>query len=595
MQLLRSGPHVAQVHGSAVAADAERLALHVHVDPPGQRERDDERRACEERRAHRRMNARFEVAVAREHGTCNDVLVDDRLLERGVDRTRSTNTGAAAIAGDGKAELVEERLQARGFEVFADHGRTGRERSLHPRLGGEAPLHCFFRDQPGCEHDAWIRRVGARGDRSDNDVAVVDVLTVGCTHRSFPVAAGRDRLREHTFESRLQVVQRNAVLWPLRSGHARHDAREVELDHAGVIDCALARCAETALRPVEGFGRAHALRGASGLQQVCAGLLVHREIADGRAVFDRHVGDRRAVGQRKVRDARAVELDELADDFRLTQHLGDAQDEIGRGHAVLQFPRHVHAHDVGCEKVDRLAEHRGFGFDAPHAPTDGAQPSDHAGVRVGTDERVRIDHAILLEKAWREKLQVELVKNAPARRHQAYAVIGLHRPLHEAEALVVALDLQLHVARERVGCTVVIDGQGVIERHVHRHSRTDGLGCVAHARDGTADGGEIAQQRNPCCAVEHDAPDGIRHFVFALSVELPVCERAHLRFGDTLAVTVAQQRFEHDAQRHREPGHACDAVLFQRRQSVIGFLLGEPEVYFAPGDLIEGVGHAVIL
>ena len=61
--------------------------------------------------------------------------------------------------------------------------------------------------------------------------------------------------------------------------------------------------------------------------------MIDGEEADGRAVLGGHVGDGGAIGQRQRGDSSAVELDELADDALLAQHLGDGEDEVGGGAA----------------------------------------------------------------------------------------------------------------------------------------------------------------------------------------------------------------------------------------------------------------------
>ena len=80
-----------------------------------------------------------------------------------------------------------------------------------------------------------------------------------------------------------------------------------------------------------------------------------------------------------------MKLYELADDFRLPQHLGDRQNQIGCGHAFAQAAFHVHAHHVRCQEVNRLAQHRRFGFNAADAPADDAQSIDHRRVRISAD------------------------------------------------------------------------------------------------------------------------------------------------------------------------------------------------------------------
>ena len=78
---------------------------------------------------------------------------------------------------------------------------------------------------------------------------------------------------------------------------------------------------------------------AAGQAQVVERLLVDREEAARRAVLGRHVPDRRAVGERQRGEAVAEVLDELADDARLAEDLGDGEHEVGRGRALGQLAR----------------------------------------------------------------------------------------------------------------------------------------------------------------------------------------------------------------------------------------------------------------
>ena len=162
--------------------------------------------------------------------------------------------------------------------------------------------------------------------------------------------------------------------------------------------------------------------GAAGEAQVADRLGVDREDAAGRAVLGRHVGDRRAVGERELREAGAEELDELADDAVLAEHLRDGEDEVGRGRALGQRAREADADDLREQHAHRLAEHRGLGLDAADAPAEDAEAVDHRRVRVGADERVGVrerDGALLRGRGHddaREELEVHLVDDAGVRR-----------------------------------------------------------------------------------------------------------------------------------------------------------------------------------
>ncbi len=102
-------------------------------------------------------------------------------------------------------------------------------------------------------------------------------------------------------------------------------------------------------------------------------------------------------GSESEAGAGAVELDELADDLLLAQHLGDVERKVGRGHALAERASHVDTDNFGREEVDRLAKHARLRLDAADAPADDAETIDHGGVGVGADERVGIGDRLAVE------------------------------------------------------------------------------------------------------------------------------------------------------------------------------------------------------
>ena len=84
------------------------------------------------------VDAAIEIAVAREHGSCVQVAVDDLLLDRRVERTAHAVAGGAGKANDAKTQLFEISQQAGLFEVQLDRLGSRRQRGFHPRLAGQA-------------------------------------------------------------------------------------------------------------------------------------------------------------------------------------------------------------------------------------------------------------------------------------------------------------------------------------------------------------------------------------------------------------------------------------------------------------------------
>ena len=104
-------PHVAQVDVVPVGVGTERLAREIDVDAARERVGDDERRRREIRRAHQRMDASFEIAVAAQHRGDDEIVVADR----GRDRVRE-RAGVPDAVVDGDAAR-DERVHVVDGEI----------------------------------------------------------------------------------------------------------------------------------------------------------------------------------------------------------------------------------------------------------------------------------------------------------------------------------------------------------------------------------------------------------------------------------------------------------------------------------------------
>lgn len=216
---------------------------------------------------------------------------------------------------------------------------------------------------------------------------------------------------------------------------------------------------------------------------------------------------------------------------------------------------------------------------------------------VGADERVGVVDGVavvlLLVDAAREVLEVHLVDDADAGRHDLERVERLHAPLHELVALVVALELQLHVQVERVLLAEVIDLHRVVDDEIDRHERLDLLRVLARALRDAAHGRDVGEQRHAREVLQHDARHDERDLVDALRIRLPVRELLDVLFGDLLAVVVAQHGLEHDADRHGQPLDLRLQFLAELRQRVELAFAGTAVEFLE--CFVEIVGHGDFL
>ena len=321
-----------------------------------------------------------------------------------------------------------------------------------------------------------LDRIGGREGRVERLVALAAALRTAHT----------EQIGKRPAEGVLRRVESDTVLRALRTRERRHHGAKVELDDLGEGRVLAGLVVPEALLLGVGLNDRHLLAAAAREREVAQRLGVDREDRAGGAELRAHVAERRAVSERQAADARTEELDELADDADLAQALGDSQHEVGRGRTLGQLAGELHADHLRDQHRHRLTEHRGLGLDAAYAPAEHTEAVDHRGVRVGADERVRVEQrrlavAVLGEDGAREVLEVDLVHNAGLRRHDLEGLKGCLAPLEELVALLVALVLLLGVHRERVLVAELVYLHRVVDHELRRYERLN-LGRVTAER-----------------------------------------------------------------------------------------------------------------
>src|SRR2546423_3901073 len=134
-----------------------------------------------------------------------------------------------------------------------------------------------------------------------------------------------------------------------------------------------------------------------------------------------------------------MELDKFADDLRFAEHFSDSQNQISCRDAFTKLAAHVNADHIGSKKVNGLTKHRSLGFNSANSPTDHAQTVDHRRVRISSHQTIGVINSELLPDAFRQVLKIHLMTDADAGRNYAEPIEGLHSPLQELVARVIAL------------------------------------------------------------------------------------------------------------------------------------------------------------
>ncbi len=401
---------------------------------------------------------------------------------------------------------------------------------------------------------ALVRR-GVRCREGLGDRLVVPLLLAGLVF--CVVGEGRT-------EALLGVGQGNAVLGSLRAGQAGHHGGEVELELLGVARLGVGVVPEALFLGV-GLDESELLGRTTGELEVVEGLLVDREDRDRRAELRAHVADGGAVGQRQRGDAGPVELHELPDHAVLAQHLGDGEHQVGRRRARGQVAVQLEADHSGDQHADGLTEHRGLGLDAPDAPADHADAVDHGGVGVGADAGVgvgdgRAVFAVAGEHHAGQVLDVDLVDDAGAGRHDLEVLERALPPAQELVALAVALVLDLDVAPERLRGAEDVGDDRVVDDQLGRRERVDLGGVAAEVGHRLAHRRQVDDAGHPGEVLHDHARRRELDLLVGLGIGVPAGECLDVVGGDVGAVLGAQQVLEQDLEAERQ---ARDGVIGQ--------------------------------
>ena len=208
---------------------------------------DDERRRGQVVRLNLRMDAAFEVAIARKYRRD-----DERFI--GPQRSRATSSGSGPLVADAcgatvaheiEAERVEILRETRALEqIIGNDFGAGCERSSSPMACADEAFfqRLFSRRSPAPINTRRIRRVRARRDRRDDDRAVAQLIGAADGGRAF---RERQRLRPRPYRRRLllragrprtgaDVIARGAPFFERRSRMRRLRVRAAARGLAGV-------------------------------------------------------------------------------------------------------------------------------------------------------------------------------------------------------------------------------------------------------------------------------------------------------------------------------------------------------------------------
>ena len=229
----------------------------------------------------------------------------------------------------------------------------------------------------------------------------------------------------------------------------------------------------------------------------------------------------------------------------LAKHIGDREDDVRGRHAGGDLTGELEADDARDEHRHGLAEHGGLCLDAADAPTEHTEAIDHRGVRVGADQGVRVSPEDSVDLARHDHasqvLDVDLVDDAHAWRHDLEVFECGLSPAQELVALTVALVFDVHVQFDGVGGAEAVDLHRVVDDQLGRSQRVHLIRAAAEFDDLLAHGGEVDDAGHTGEVLHHHTSRGELDLSIGFGTGVPAAEGFNMFRSDVCAVFRAQQ------------------------------------------------------
>lgn len=289
----------------------------------------------------------------------------------------------------------------------------------------------------------------------------------------------------------LHVSEGDAIVGALGARERGFDGAEVKVhDVTREIGVGLAR-GEHALSTEVLLDGLNGILVAAGEVEVLNGVLINREVSHSGTVFRSHVGNGGTISQRDVLDTRAEELDELADDTALSEHIDAGQDKIGGSGTLRKVTGELETDDFRKDHGDGLTQHHGFSLNTANTPTGNTETVNHGGVRISANNGVRVEQVVALHNNAGEVLKVNLMDDTRAWGHDAEVVEGLGAPLEELEALTVTVEFHLLVELSGIERASLVDLNRMINDEIDGAQGVDLLGVATDALHAVSHGSQV--------------------------------------------------------------------------------------------------------
>ena len=248
-----------------------------------------------------------------------------------------------------------------------------------------------------------------------------------------------------------------------------------------------------------------------------------------------------------------------------------------------------------------MSQHDTLGLNATHAPADDAQPIDHGGVTVGTDQRIgdsdRSHRVLAEEDAFGEEFEVHLMHDADVGRHGPEIVERILAPAQKLVTFLVSGEFEVDIQRQRIQRPERVDLNRVVDDKIDGNQRIDLFRIAPHAVHRTSHGRKIDDGRDARKILQHDSR-GQKRNLHSLRRGAPCRQILDVIFLNGVAVAVTQDGFQQQSNRVWQGRNGRQSGIFKLGQSIDASLATACVKGVSSGKLVVGgfdLAHSAVV
>src|SRR5690606_27212110 len=128
-------------------------------------------------------------------------------------------------------------------------------------------------------------------------------------------------------------------------------------------------------------------------------------------------------------------------------------------------------------------------------------------------------------------------------------------------SLLLAFEFKLHIGRQRIGSSICVNHDRVVDNEIDGYERVDLLRIAAGAMNGVTHGSQVDDNRNTGEVLQHDARRNEWNLLVGVLIRCPASYLLDMLLSNRASIELTDRCFEQHANRDRQLAKAGESLL----------------------------------